>query len=199
MLEPIEKLIAVLGRLPSVGLRSAERIALRLVRDRSRGLIRDLAAALDEVERSVRLCGRCGGLTDAGHDPCRLCADASRDGTVLCVVEQPGDILPIEESGAFHGRYHALMGRISPMRGEGPRQVRVEDLLRRVAEESVAEVILALDTDVESDATCAYLAEALAPLRVRVTRLATGLPAGSGIAYSDPVTLSRALQGRRET
>jgi recombination protein RecR len=199
MLEPIEKLIAVLGRLPSVGRRSAERIALRLVRDRSRGLIRDLAAALDEVERSVRLCGRCGGLTDAGHDPCRLCADASRDGTVLCVVEQPGDILPIEESGAFHGRYHALMGRISPMRGEGPRQVRVEDLLRRVAEESVAEVILALDTDVESDATCAYLAEALAPLRVRVTRLATGLPAGSGIAYSDPVTLSRALQGRRET
>ena len=199
MLEPIEKLIAVLGRLPSVGRRSAERIALRLVRDRSRGLIRDLAAALDEVERSVRLCGRCGGLTDAGHDPCRLCADASRDGTVLCVVEQPGDILPIEESGAFHGRYHALMGRISPMRGEGPRQVRVEDLLRRVAEESVAEVILALDTDVESDATCAYLAEALAPLRVRVTRLAIGLPAGSGIAYSDPVTLSRALQGRRET
>jgi recombination protein RecR len=197
MLEPLEPLIRALVRLPGIGRRTAERIAVRLARDRSRSLAHELVSALRELETDVRCCSRCGAITTAANDPCALCTDPRRQGDTLCVVEDASDIEPIERSGAFRGRYHALMGKLSPMRGESAASLRLEDLRRRIEREGIVEVILALNTDVESDATAAFIREELAPLKVRVTRLAVGLPAGSGIAYSDPVTLSAALQGRR--
>ncbi len=197
MLEPLEPLIRALARLPGIGRRTAERIALRLARERNRATARELAAALRGLDETIRLCAQCGAVTTAADDPCRICRDARRDAHLLCVVEDPADIEPIERSGAFHGRYHALLGKLSPMRGESADNPRFNELRRRIAEENISEVILALNTDVESDATAAFLVETLAPLGVRVTRLAVGLPAGSGIAYSDPVTLSAALRGRQ--
>lgn len=194
----MDQLGRVLARLPGIGRRTAERIALRLVRDRSKGLVRELIDALQDVDARVTLCSVCGHMTATDADPCRLCTDPRRDGRLLCVVEDPGDIVQIEKSGAFRGRYHALMGKLSPMRQEGPRQMRLDALLARIRAESIEEVVLALNTDVESDATCSYLQGLLHPLGVRVTRIAYGLPAGSGIAYSDPVTLQRAIQGRRD-
>ena len=198
MNEAMEKLMAVLGRLPGLGRRSAERIALKLVRDRGRNLARELIAALQEVDAQVRLCSRCGHLTGVEEDPCRLCTDPRRDARLLCVVEDPSDIVQLEKSGAFRGRYHALMGKLSPMKGEGVRNLRVDALLARIAEEKIEEVILALNTDVESDATASFLRQLLAACSVKVSRIAFGLPAGSGIAYSDPVTLQRAMEWRRE-
>jgi recombination protein RecR len=195
-LSSLDRLVACLARLPGVGRRSAERMALRLVRDPD-GLLRDTVAALQDAAASLRGCERCGSVTARERNPCRLCTDSTRDGAALCVVEDPNDIPKIEESGGFRGRYHALMGRLSPMKGTGPRDLRIEDLGQRIAAEGIREVILALNTDVESDATASYLAEWLRG-RVKVTRLAYGLPAGSGIAYSDSVTLARAIQGRQE-
>ena len=197
MLEPLEPLIRALARLPGIGRRTAERIALRLARDRSRAVARELQSALQGLDEGIRLCGRCGAVTSAAEDPCRLCTDPRREAGLLCVVEDPADIEPLERAGVFRGRYHALMGKLSPMRGESAANPRFEALFRRVGAEGIAEVVLALNTDVESDATAAYLRERLAPLGARVTRIAVGLPAGSGIAYSDPVTLAAALQGRR--
>jgi len=194
--EALERLTAVLARLPGIGRRSAARMAMRLIEDRD-GLLRALSAALDEAAREVRLCGRCGAVTQAGRDPCRLCSDPARDDRIVCVVETPSDIAGIEATGAFRGRYHALMGKLSPMKGDGPEQLRIGTLLKRIKGGGIDEVVLALNTDVESEATAVYLEESLAPLGVRVTRLAQGLPVGSGIAYSDPVTLARAMQGRR--
>ena len=197
MIPALERTIDALARLPGLGRRSAERMALKLARDRGRPLLREVVAALQALDAEVRVCSRCGALTAADADPCRLCTDPRRDAKRLCVVEEPTDIVQIEKSAGFNGRYHALMGRLSPQRGESPRTLRVEALLKRVVAEGVEEVILALNTDVESDATAAWLHEKLAPLGVRVSRLAFGLPAGSGIAYSDPLTLARALEGRR--
>jgi recombination protein RecR len=162
------------------------------------GLLRETVSALEEAAATVCCCRRCGSITSKDRDPCRLCEDPGRDGGALCVVEDPGDILRLEESGGFHGRYHALMGRLSAAKGTGPRELRIAELLARLEPEGVREVVLALNTDVESDATAGYLAEALRSVPVRVTRLAFGLPAGSGIAYTDPVTLARAIRGRQE-
>lgn len=195
-LEPLDKLVAVLGKLPGVGRRSAERMALALVCEGS-GLLRGLIGALQEVETRVRLCSACGGLTLKQDDPCTLCRDPRRESRIVCVVEEPADILLLERAGAFRGRYHALLGRISPIRGEGIPDRRIEALLKRIGQENIREVILALNSDVEGDATASYLAQVLAGCPVKVSRLAMGLPAGSAIAYSDPVTLSRALQDRR--
>jgi recombination protein RecR len=196
MIEAVERLVAVLAKLPGLGRRSAERIALRLVRDRGRGTAAEIVAALQALESQVRLCAVCGAMTPADRDPCRICTDARRETRVLCVVEDPSDIASIEGSGGFQGRYHALMGRLSPMRGEGPRQLRVEALVRRIGEDKIEEVILALNTDAESESTAQWLAGKLAALGVRTTRIAYGIPVGSGIAYSDPVTLQRAIAGR---
>jgi recombination protein RecR len=193
--EPMARLQAALGKLPGVGKRSAERMAMALVRDGT-GLLRSLISALQDVEAHLQLCSLCGGLTLKDQDPCALCRDPRREAQLLCVVEGPADILLIERAGAFRGRYHALLGRISPMQGEGIPDRRVEALVRRISHEGVREVILALDTDVESEATASYLAGVLGRQSVKVTRLALGIPAGSAIAYSDPVTLARALQGR---
>ncbi len=195
-IEPLDKLTSLLGRLPGVGRRSAERMALKLARD-SRGLVRDLILALQELDAKVGACTLCGGITLKTEDPCSLCRDARRDSRVICVVEEPGDILLIERTGCFRGRYHALMGKLSPMKGEGVQDLRVESLLKRIDGEGVEEVILALNSDVESDATSSFLQHALSTREVKVSRLAFGIPAGSAIAYSDSVTLSRALQNRQ--
>jgi len=197
MIEPIERLIAVLARLPGLGRRSAERVALRLVQDRDRRLADELMAALHHLREQARVCHVCGAITTVDADPCRVCTDPRRDARTLCVVEESSDLTAIEESGAFSGRYHVLGARLSPMRGEGVRDLRLDALLRRVRDGSVEEVVLALDTDAESEATAHWLAERLAAVGVRVSRIACGLPVGSGIAYSDPQTLQRALVGRQ--
>jgi len=193
--DPMTRLQVLLGKLPGIGRRSAERMAQALIRD-GENLLPNLIAALREVEDTVRLCSSCGGLTLITQDPCSLCRDPRRDGGLLCVVEDPSDIPLVERSGAYRGRYHSLLGRISPMQGEGIPDGRVEALLRRIEKEGIREVILALNSDMESEATASYLAEVLGKRPVKVTRLAFGIPAGSAIAFSDPITLARALQGR---
>ena len=196
-IEPVEKLIVVLGRLPGVGRRTAERMAVKLARD-PQGLTRELGSALTDLSTGVAVCSKCGDLTLRGTDPCALCTSPRRDSRSLCVVEEPGDIQQIEASGAFQGRYHALLGRLSPMRGEGPGHLRLEALLKRIEEENISEVILALSPDVEGDSTAAFIRHLLENRSgLRITRLALGVPAGSAIAYADPLTLARALQGRQ--
>ena len=161
------------------------------------GVLKDLTLALRDLAERVRLCDRCGGITAAEEMPCRLCAGANRDGTLVCVVRDPSDIVAIERTGSYRGRYHALMGVISPMHGEGPDDIRLTALIKRIDAEGFQEVILALGADVESEATASYIAELLKGRRLRVTRLASGIPVGSGIGYSDPVTLARAIKGRQ--
>ncbi|MBL7114713.1 MAG: recombination protein RecR [Kiritimatiellae bacterium] len=194
-MEALEKLIVCLGKLPGIGRRSAERMATRLVREPD-GLMRDLMAALHAARQHIQVCRCCGALTNDEQQPCRFCTNPSRDDTVLCVVEDPNDVAGIERSGAFNGRYHVLMGKLSPMKGEGLRHLRMQALLDRLDKEPVKEIILATSTDVEGDATASYVAEQLAARNVSISRLAFGLPVSSGIAYSDPVTLQRAIRGR---
>jgi len=196
-MDAFSKLTTVLGRLPGIGRRSAERMATRLVREPDK-LMTELIGALEEVRRTVRCCPKCGSIAAVGRESCRLCTSDSRDGRQLCVVEDPGDIGQIERSASFNGRYHALMGKLSPMRGDGPNDLRVQSLLRRVREEKFEEVVLALSTDMEGDATAAFLAELLKPAGVRVSRLAFGLPVGSGVGYADALTIARAMKGRQE-
>ena len=169
---------------------------MALVQDQ-KGLMRILANALLEADDSITTCERCGSITLAEKNPCDLCMRPRRDAHVLCVVESPGDIVKIEESGGFQGRYHALMGRLSPMHGVGAADLRVDRLLQRIADEKIEEVLVALGTDVESDATAVYLKELLSTRDVRVSRIAFGLPAGSAIEYSDATTLARAIKGRQ--
>lgn len=196
MPEPMDRMIQLLARLPGVGRRSAERMAWALARD-ANGLARELSAVLAETAQRMTVCSRCGNLTTKTEDPCRLCTEPRRDDRVLCVVEDPADLVWIERSGGFRGRYHALMGKLSPMRGEGIAQVRVDALLARLKPEGVQEVILALNSDTESDATASFLHEALTAQGVKVTRLARGLPTGSGVGYADGATLARALEHRQ--
>lgn len=196
-LVPLDNLVAALSRLPGIGRRTAERMAMALIQDR-KGLMRILANALLDADESIATCERCGSITLASENPCGLCVRPRKDAQILCVVESPGDILKIEESGGFQGRYHALMGRLSPMHGIGAADLRVDKLLQRVADEKIEEVVIALGTDVESDATASYLKEVLSTRSIRVSRIAFGLPAGSAIEYSDSDTLSRAIRGRRE-
>lgn len=193
--DPLADLIRCLARLPGIGRRSAERMAIHLARDRGRA-IRDLVAALERVDAEICTCCRCGGLTVKSNDPCRICSDPRRDPTQVCVVEDPGDIPLLEKSGAFRGLYHALLGKLSPMQGEGPQQLRLRELHRRIREEGVQELILATNSDVEGDATARFIQESLEEVPIRITRLAYGIPAGSGIGYADPLTLARALSGR---
>ncbi len=192
--EPLAVLVAALGRLPGIGPRSAERIALHVVQSDPAG-VEQLARALVEARRRVRPCEVCGALTE--RSPCAICENPSRDATLLCVVERPTDVMTLEKGGAFRGRYHVLGGRLSPVNGIGPEDLRVAELERRLQAGGVSEVVLALGTDVEGDATAHYLAQRLAGSGVRVTRLAAGLPAGTGIDFADDLTLSRALEGRR--
>lgn len=195
MLAPVAELERCLARLPGFGRRSASRAALALVREPAR-LLEPLAQALAQAEREVCCCSRCGAFTVVGSDPCLLCTDSLRDGSVLCVVEEPSDIVSIEASGGFRGRYHSLGGKLAPSRRTGPEKLRLAELSERVAGESVTEVLLALSTDMDGDATAGYIAEMLRGTGVKITRLAFGLPADSGVAYSDPLTLKRAIANR---
>lgn len=194
-MDALARLSSLLGKLPGVGRRSAERMAMKLARDGG-PLIGELVAALRDVETNLTACSQCGSITRKTENPCRLCTDPRRESRLLCVVEDPADIALIERAGAYRGRYHALMGKLSPMRGEGVEDIRVEALLKRVERDGVGEVVLALGSDVESDATASFLKDALVAKRVVVSRLAFGIPAGSELAYSDPVTLARAMEGR---
>lgn len=200
MLAPIDTLERALARLPGLGRRSAGRAALALLRDPER-LLDPLVFALRDARENVCCCPRCGAFTVRGAEPCALCTDATREAARVCVVEEPADIVTIESSGAFRGRYHVLGGKLSPVRHFGPERLRLGELKDRIAREGFTEALLALSTDMEGDATAGYVAEALrdwpsAAAPVQVTRLAFGLPADSGVAYSDPLTLRRAIAHR---
>ena len=192
--EEVRALVAELKRLPGVGPRSAERIAVHLLQS-SRAAPGDLARALDSCVASVTACPTCGFF--AGDSGCAVCREQGREVEVLCVVEQPTDVLPIERSGVFRGLYHCLGGRLSPLDDVRPEDLRIGGLIRRVRETPGVEVILATGSDVEGEATANYLAEVLVGLNCKVTRLAQGLPAGGGLEFADELTLSRAFQGRR--
>jgi recombination protein RecR len=193
----VNTLIHALSRLPGLGRRSAERAALALLR-KPELILDPLLEALQEARETVCCCPTCGGFTSKEVVPCRLCSDSMRDATLLCVVEEPADIVQIEKTGGYTGNYHALMGKLSPSRQTGVSELRLQALITRVAQGPVKEVILALSTDMEGDITSGYISEMLKPYPVRVTRLAFGLPADSGIGYSDPLTLKRALKGRQD-
>ena len=192
--EPLTRLIAALGRLPGIGPRSAERLALHIVQGDA-AMVEQLSGALVEARRRIRPCDRCGALTE--ESPCAICDSPTRDTSLLCVVERPTDVLTLEKAGGFPGRYHVLGGRLSPINGVGPEDLRLAELERRLTDEPVREVILALGTDVEGDATAHYLAQRFARAGLSVTRLAAGLPAGTGLDFADDVTLVRAMEGRR--
>jgi len=192
----LDKAILCFSKLPGIGRRSAERMAMKLVSD-STGLLKDLITALQGVAEQIGCCSRCGALTSRDQDPCRFCTDATRDGAILCVVEEPADVLQIENAGGYRGRYHVLMGKLSPMQGIGTDQLRLETLTLRLKSEPIKEVILALNADVESEATASMIRDLLAGHAVKLTRPAMGIPAGSGIAYSDAVTLARAIGSRQ--
>lgn len=193
---PLDNLIAALEKLPGIGKRSAERMAFSLVQNRD-GLARRLADALLAADEQVASCSRCGGITVSKEDPCALCTDGRRANGLLCVVESVGDIMKIEGCNGFAGRYHVLGGHLSPALGKGFGDLRVTELLARLQPESIQEVIIALGTDTESEATASYLAELIASRGVKASRLAFGLPSGSAIEYADSTTLSRAIQGRQ--
>jgi recombination protein RecR len=191
----ITALISALARLPGIGPRSAERIALHLVQSET-GAVKQLAGVILEAREKVHLCTTCGALTEIS--PCEICSSPRRDATLVCVVERPVDILSLEKGGSFHGRYHVLGGKISPLDGVEPEQLRIVDLEKRLTSEPIKEVVIALGTDVEGDATSYYLAKRLARPGLKISRIAHGLPAGTGLEFADELTLSRALEGRRE-
>jgi recombination protein RecR len=193
--DSITALTSALGKLPGVGPRSAERIALHLVQTDS-AAVKQLAGAILQARDKIRLCEICGALTE--QSPCGICTDDRRDGSLVCVVERAVDILSIEKSGSYRGKFHVLGGRISPLDGVEPEDLRIVELEKRLAREPIREIVIALSTDVEGDATSAYLAKRLARPGLKVSRIAYGLPAGSGLEYADELTLSRALEGRRE-
>ena len=191
----LELLVEELAKLPSIGQKTAQRLALHILRASKEDSLR-LADAIRAVRERVRLCGICGNFSD--EDPCRLCSDTQRDPGLICVVEQPGDVIAFERTGRFRGRYHVLGGALSPLDGTNPEDLRIGPLLERLRGDTVTEVILATNPNVAGEATAFYLSKLLAPLGVRVTRIARGVPMGSDLEYSDQVTLARALEGRRE-
>lgn len=191
--DPLSSLVGELSRLPGIGPKTATRLAHHLLKI-TRGDAEALSAAILEVKDKLFHCSICNAITDI--EPCRFCTDPQRDTTRICVIEEPYNIQPIERTGEFHGRYHVLMGALSPQRGVGPDQLRVAGLLDRL--EGVEEIILATNPDVEGEATALYLARLLKPSGARITRLAFGMPVGGDIEYTDEVTLARSLSGRRE-
>jgi recombination protein RecR len=196
---PVQGLIDQLGRLPGIGPKSAQRIAFYLLKlapdDANR-----LAHAITEVKDRISFCHRCFNIAEKsadGEPECELCSDTRRDPTVVCVVEEPRDVVAVEKTNEFHGRYHVLQGAISPIEGIGPDQLRVKELLARIDAEGVKEVILCTNPNIEGEATAMYLARLLQPLGVSITRIASGLPVGGDLEYADELTLGRAIEGRR--
>jgi len=196
---PVQDLIDELGRLPGVGPKSAQRIAFHLLKLSRDDALR-LARAIEVVKDTVAFCRRCWNIAVAAEEggACGICTDPRRDATVLCVVEEPRDIVAVERTGEFRGRYHVLQGAISPIEGVGPDQLRVRELLARLEPEGVTEVILCTNPNLEGEATALYLGRLLSPLGLRVTRIASGLPVGGDLEYADELTLGRALEGRRD-
>ena len=195
---PVQRLIDELGRLPGVGPKSAQRIAFYLLNVPREDANR-LSAAITEAKDRVTWCRRCFNIADSAEGGlCAVCSDERREATLLCVVEEPRDIVAIERTHEFRGRYHVLQGAIRPIEGVGPEQLRVKELLSRVEDEGVKEVILATNPNIEGEATAMYLARLLKPLGIKTTRIASGLPVGGDLEYADELTLGRALEGRRE-
>jgi recombination protein RecR len=190
----VQDLIDELGRLPGVGPKSAQRIAFHLLQSDPVD-IRRLVTALTEVTEKVRFCTICGNVS--ADEQCRICRDPRRDLSILCVVEEPKDVVAIEKTREFRGRYHVLGGAISPIEGVGPDNLRVKELVTRLADGAIVEVIIATDPNLEGEATATYLARLLKPMGLRVTRLASGLPVGGDLEYADELTLGRAFEGRR--
>ena len=193
--EPINALTAALSKLPGIGPRSAERIALHLVQT-DPGSVKELAELMVQARARIRFCEVCGALTETS--PCGICGDPRREAGLVCVVERAVDILSIEKSATFRGKFHVLGGKISPLDGVEPDDLRIAALERRLAAEAIQEIIIALGTDVEGDATGFYLAKRLSRPGLKISRIAHGLPAGTGLEFADELTLSRALEGRRE-
>ncbi|HSS67782.1 MAG TPA: recombination mediator RecR [Nocardioidaceae bacterium] len=190
----VQDLIDELGRLPGVGPKGAQRIAFHLLNAESED-VRRLASVLVEVKDKVRFCTICGNVAE--EEQCKICRDERRDPAVLCVVEEPKDVVAIERTREFRGRYHILGGAISPIDGIGPDELRIRELLPRLSDGVVTEVILATDPNLEGEATATYLTRLLKPMGLRITRLASGLPVGGDLEYADEVTLGRAFEGRR--
>jgi recombination protein RecR len=193
--EPVARLIEALQRLPGIGPKTAQRLAFFLLK-RPADEVGELSVALTELKTRIIHCTRCFNVTE--EDLCRICRDPARDSRSLCVVEEPNDLLALERTGEFKGRYHVLLGALSPLDGIGPEDIKVRELLVRLDGEQVDEVILATNPSVEGEATAIYLAKLMKPLGVRITRIARGLPVGGDLEYADEVTLSKALEGRKE-
>jgi recombination protein RecR len=191
---PVQDLIDELGRLPGVGPKSAQRIAFFLLKVPKDDVLR-LARAIAEVKDKVRFCAQCFNVSEG--ERCNICSDSRRDATVVCVVEEPRDLVAVEKTGEFKGRYHVLQGAISPIEGIGPDQLRIRELLERIGAEGIDEVILCTNPNLEGEATALYLGRLLKPLGLTVTRIASGLPVGGDLEYADELTLGRALEGRR--
>jgi recombination protein RecR len=196
---PVQDLIDELGRLPGIGPKSAQRIAFHLLK-LSRPDATRLATAIVEAKDKVTFCSRCFNIAEGAGELdslCSICTDERRDVSLLCVVEEPRDIVAVEKTGEFRGRYHVLQGAISPIEGVGPDQLRVKELLTRLEDGVVQEIILCTNPNIEGEATALYLARLLKPMGLRVTRIASGLPVGGDLEYADELTLGRALEGRR--
>jgi recombination protein RecR len=191
----LENLVEQLGKLPGIGKKTAQRLAFHLLRVEKQEAL-DLAQAITRVRTEVGTCERCGNVAET--QPCYLCGDERRDASMVCVVEQPGDVVAIERSGAYRGLYHVLRGVLSPLDGIGPEELRISDLVNRVRTESIREVILAMNPTAQGEATSHFLAEVLGGQGISVSRIARGVPMGSEIELSDQATLARALEGRRE-
>jgi len=193
--EPIAKLIDAFGRLPGIGQKTAARLAFHVLRMKEDDVI-DFAKALVNVKRNLHYCSVCCNITDI--DPCRICQDKQRDVSVICVVQESKDLVAMERTKEYQGMYHVLQGAISPMEGIGPDEIRVAELLKRLSDERVQEMILATNPNIEGEATAMYLSRLVKPFGIKVTRIAHGLPVGGDLEYADEVTLSKALEGRRE-
>jgi len=193
--EPVARLIEALQRLPGIGPKTAQRLTFFLLK-RPSDEVQGLAESLTQLKQLIVHCRICFNVTE--EDPCRICSDPRRDARSLCIVEEPNDLLALERTGEFRGRYHVLLGALSPLDGIGPEDLRVRELLVRLEEPGVEEVILATNPSVEGEATAIYLAKLLKPLGMRITRIARGLPVGGDLEYADEVTLSKALEGRRD-
>lgn len=193
--EPIAKLIDSFTRLPGIGPKTAGRLAFHVLRMKEDEVI-EFAKALVNVKRNLHYCSVCCNITDI--DPCRVCQDKTRDGSVICVVQEPKDLVALERTKEFHGYYHVLHGAISPMEGIGPEEIHIAELLKRLSDEKVHELILATNPTIEGEATAIYLSRLTKPFGIKVTRIAHGLPVGGDLEYADEVTLSKALEGRRD-
>jgi recombination protein RecR len=193
--EPIERLINELTRLPGIGRKTAARLAFHILRIPKKEA-QELARGIIDVKERIQLCSVCFDLTD--RDPCRICSDSRRNEEIICVVEEPNDLMAIEGAGDFHGKYHVLHGTLSPLEGIGPEDIKVKELLQRLETGKVKEVIMATNPNVEGGATALYLTELIKPFGVKVTRIAYGIPMGGDIEYTDGDTLAKALEGRRE-